>query len=53
MEEIKRCPKCGKEPKFYILGPKQAIYCTRCGLKIEKMYTTKSDLILEWNKKVS
>ena len=53
MEEIKRCPKCGREPKYYVLGPKQVIYCTHCDLKVEKMYATKDSLILDWNKKVS
>ncbi len=53
MEEIKKCPKCGRKPKYYVLGPKQVIYCTHCDLKVEKMYVTKDSLILDWNKKVS
>ena len=51
--EIKNCPKCGNKPRLYTLGPKQSIYCTRCGRKIEKLYTTKEAIISEWNKQVN
>ena len=53
MEDFKKCPCCGGDIKYYILGPKQIINCRRCGIRYEKLYGTKAEIMAEWNKRVS
>ena len=52
MEEIKSCPCCGNKAEFYQIGPKMIINCLRCGLKIERTYGNKTDIVHAWNKRV-
>ena len=53
MEEIKGCPCCGHEVRFYQVGPKMIISCPKCGIKLEKMYGNKANIISDWNKRVN
>ena len=53
MEELKACPCCGHKATLHQIGPKMVISCARCGIKLEKMYMSKRDLIKSWNKRVN
>lgn len=53
METIKKCPCCGNDARLYTVGPKTVISCLRCGIKMEKMYGNKLDLIHAWNKRTN
>lgn len=53
MEELKKCPCCGGEPKYYQFSTKRVIYCTGCGLKIERDYGNRNDIINDWNKRMN
>ena len=53
MEMIKKCPCCGNDARIYSVGPKTIISCLRCGIKMEKTYANRQDIIRAWNKRVS
>ena len=52
MEELKNCPLCNGQARFYSFGHKNVIYCTDCGLKLEQSYGSKKDVYMAWNSRI-
>ena len=53
MEELKNCPLCNGQARFYSFGHKNIIYCMGCGLKLEQAYGNKKDIFRLWNSRVN